>query len=82
MRFSPCENGPLNGRRAAAVLVLLLPVVLTAGLGVGAGYAVSRMIRVPRVSELANYRPDIVTEIHASDGAVVARFSIERRILV
>ncbi len=69
-------------RRVAAVLVLLVPVALTAGLGVGAGFALSRAIHVPRVDELASYRPDIVTEIRGADGATVARFAIERRFLV
>jgi len=70
------------GRRAAALLVLLLPVLLAAGLGVGAGWAASQVIRVPKVEQLASYRPDIVTEIRGSDGSIVARFAIERRFLV
>jgi penicillin-binding protein 1A len=70
------------GRRAAALLVLLLPVLLAAGLGVGAGWATSRLIRVPKVEQLASYRPDIVTEIRGADGSIVARFAIERRFLV
>jgi len=70
------------GRRAAALLALLLPVLLAAGLGVGAGWAASQLIRVPKVEQLASYRPDIVTEIRGADGSVVARFAIERRFLV
>ena len=42
----------------------------------------SRLIQVPRVSELASYRPDIVTEIRGANGATVARYAIERRFLV
>lgn len=70
------------GRRAAAILVLFLPVLLAAGLGIGAGWAASRLIRVPKVEQLASYRPDIVTEIRGVDGTIVARFAIERRFLV
>lgn len=70
------------GRRAAAILVLLLPALLAAGLGVAAGWATSQLIRVPKVEQLATYRPDIVTEIRGSDGSIVARFAIERRFLV
>jgi penicillin-binding protein 1A len=70
------------GRRAAAILVLLLPVLLAAGLGVGAGWAASQLIRVPKVEQLASYRPDIVTEIRGADGSTVARFAIERRFLI
>jgi len=70
------------GRRLAAVFVLLVPILLTAGLGVGAGYAISRSIKIPKVGELATYRPDIVTEVRGSDGSVIARFAIERRVLI
>ena len=77
-----CENTSVIGRRAAAILVLLLPVLLAAGLGIGAGWAASQLIRVPKVEQLASYRPDIVTEIRGTDGSVVARFAIERRFLV
>lgn len=72
----------MSGRRLAAIVVLLLPVLLTAGIGVAAGYAISRVIRIPKVSELATYRPDIVTEIRGADGSVIARFAIERRQLI
>ncbi len=72
----------MSARRVAALAVLLVPVLLVAGLGVAAGYGLSRAIRIPRVSELATYRPDIVTEIRGADGSTVARFAIERRVLV
>ena len=72
----------MTARRFAAFLVLLLPVLLTAGLGVGAGYAISRVIRIPKVSDLQTYHPDIVTEVRGADGSVVARFAIERRVLI
>ena len=72
----------MTGRRVAALAVLLVPVLLVAGLGVAAGYGLSRAIRIPKVSELATYRPDIVTEIRGADGSTIARFAIERRVLI
>ncbi|HQQ77848.1 MAG TPA: PBP1A family penicillin-binding protein [Thermoanaerobaculia bacterium] len=72
----------MSARRIAALAVLLVPVLLVAGLGVAAGYGLSRAIRIPRVSELATYRPDIVTEIRGADGSTIARFAIERRVLI
>ncbi len=72
----------MSARRPLAVLVLLVPALLVASLGILAGWGLSRLIRVPRVDELATYRPDIVTEVRGSDGSVVARFAIERRFLV
>jgi penicillin-binding protein 1A len=72
----------VSARRVAALAVLFVPVLLVAGLGVAAGYGLSRAIRIPKVSELATYRPDIVTEIRGADGSTIARFAIERRVLV
>jgi penicillin-binding protein 1A len=72
----------VTARRAAALAVLLVPILLVGGLGIAAGYGLSRAIRVPKVSELATYRPDIVTEIRGADGSTIARFAIERRVLV
>jgi penicillin-binding protein 1A len=57
-------------------------VAVTAALGALAGYAGAHLIRIPRVEELATYRPDIITEIRAADGTTIARYAVERRILV
>src|SRR5215831_1959890 len=64
----------------ALVAILPLPVVALLG-GVAGGYA-TEFVRVPRVSQLATYRPDIITQIGARDGSTIARYAIERRILV
>ncbi len=66
-------------RRAAALVV---PLVVVAFLGSVAGSFATNFVRVPRVSELATYRPDIVTQITARDGSTIARYAIERRTLV
>jgi penicillin-binding protein 1A len=65
--------------RAAA---LVLPLAVMALLGSVAGSFATNFVRVPRVSELATYRPDIVTQIVARDGSTIARYAIERRTLV
>jgi len=64
------------------VHVVLLSLAVAAGLGALAGYAGAHLIRIPRVEELATYRPDIITEIRAADGSTIARYAVERRILV
>ncbi len=66
-------------RRAAA---LVLPLLLVGFLGTVAGSVATGFVRVPRVSELATYRPDIITQITARDGSTIARYAIERRILI
>jgi len=64
------------------ILFALAPLVAAALLGAVAGAAATNFIRVPRVSELETYRPDIITEIRGTDGSTIARYAIERRILV
>ena len=66
-------------RRAAA---LVLPLLVVGFLGTVAGSVATSFVRVPRVSELATYRPDIITQITARDGSTIARYAIERRILI
>lgn len=36
---------------------------------------------LPRVDTLSDYRPPIITTIHADDGTIISEFSLERRIL-
>ena len=64
------------------VLLLLVPLLGAGALGALAGSLASDLVRVPRVQELETYRPDIITEIRAADGSTIARYAVERRILV
>jgi penicillin-binding protein 1A len=64
------------------VLLLLAPLLVAGALGALAGSLASDFMRVPRVQELETYRPDIITEIRAADGSTIARYAVERRILV
>ncbi len=75
----PHNPGVRSLTRAAA---LVLPLAVMALLGSVAGSFATNFVRVPRVSELATYRPDIVTQIVARDGSTIARYAIERRTLV
>jgi penicillin-binding protein 1A len=69
-------------RTTGRALALILPLAVAALLGTVAGSFATNFVRVPRVSELATYRPDIITQIVARDGSTIARYAIERRILV
>jgi len=69
-------------RKVGRAAALVLPLVVVAFLGSVAGSFATNFVRVPRVSELATYRPDIVTQITAHDGSTIARYAIERRTLV
>jgi penicillin-binding protein 1A len=69
-------------RGVGRAFALILPLVVVGILGTVAGSVATGFVRVPRVSELATYRPDIITQITARDGSTIARYAIERRILV
>jgi penicillin-binding protein 1A len=73
---------PHNGGVWRRTLLVAIPLVAVGFLGSLAGSAATRFVRVPRVSELETYRPDIITEIRAADGSTIARYAIERRILI
>jgi penicillin-binding protein 1A len=73
---------PHNGGVWRRTLLVAFPLVAVGFLGSLAGSAATRFVRVPRVSELETYRPDIITEIRAADGSTIARYAIERRILI
>jgi penicillin-binding protein 1A len=77
----PQNAGVSKGNRQK-VAIALLPLVAAGLLGGVAGSAATNFVRVPRVSELETYRPDIITEIRGTDGSTIARYAIERRILV
>jgi penicillin-binding protein 1A len=62
--------------------LLILPLAIAAFAGTVTGSFATNFVRVPKVEELATYRPDIITEITARDGSTIARYAIERRILV
>ena len=65
-----------------ALSAIAFSAAVTAALGALVGYAGAHLIRIPRVEELATYRPDIITEIRAADGTTIARYAVERRILI
>jgi penicillin-binding protein 1A len=73
---------PHNGGVWRRALLVGVPLVAVGLLGMLGGSAATRFVRVPRVSELETYRPDIITEIRAVDGSTIARYAIERRILI
>jgi penicillin-binding protein 1A len=71
----------MTGMPRRSVLVAI-PLLVAGVLGALAGSLASGFVRVPRVQELETYRPDIITEIRAADGSTIARYAVERRILV
>ena len=73
---------PQNGSVLRRVLFLGVPLAAVGLLGALAGSVATGFVRVPRVSALETYRPDIITEIRGTDGSTIARYAIQRRILI
>jgi penicillin-binding protein 1A len=64
--------------RVAIAFLLLCSIALGAGCGLLFVYASD----LPEIRALETYRPNVVTEIYADDGQMVASFALQRRILM
>ncbi|HEV2387589.1 MAG TPA: PBP1A family penicillin-binding protein [Candidatus Acidoferrales bacterium] len=64
--------------RLAFVFLLLCAILSGAAVGLLFVYGVD----LPQIQELETYRPDVITELYADDGAAIGTFALERRILV
>src|SRR5262249_48829599 len=64
--------------RVALAFLLLCSIALGAAAGLLFVYASD----LPEIRALETYRPNVVTEIYADDGAPVASFALQRRILM
>ncbi len=60
----------------------LLPLFAAAALGVALGVGVAAAIHMPRVEMLAEYRPDLITQLRDGDGQVFATYARERRVML
>lgn len=59
---------------------ILLFCSIVAGAAIGVLFVYNSDL--PQVESLEDYRPDVVTEVYAEDGQVIATFALERRIIV
>jgi penicillin-binding protein 1A len=64
--------------RVAIAFLLLCSIALGAGCGLLFVYTSD----LPEIRALETYRPNVVTEIYADDGQMVASFALQRRILM
>ncbi len=67
----------------------VLRYLLFTGVGIALGGVVALLVAylyvnrtLPKVDTLADYRPPIISRVYSDDGAVIAEFSRERRIIV
>ncbi len=71
------RNRTLAGRVAFIVLLLV-----SIAAGAAAGLLFVYASDLPEVRALEEYRPDVVTELFADDGAPIGSFALQRRILI
>ncbi len=63
---------------------LIFVFLLLASIGIGAlsGLLIVYRSDLPRVQELQDYQPNVITELYSDDGRIIGSFALERRIVV
>jgi penicillin-binding protein 1A len=69
-------------RKIFGQLVFFTLLLLSIGVGTLAGLVFVYSSDLPQVRELEDYRPDVVTELYADNGAAIGSFALERRVMV
>src|ERR1035438_10367521 len=73
---------PVSSRRIFGQFVFLILVLLSTGIGALGGLVFVYSSDLPKVRELEDYRPDVMTEIYADDGTAIGSFALEHRVIV
>jgi penicillin-binding protein 1A len=71
-----------RGTKIFGQFVYLILLLLAAGGGVLAGLVFVYSSDLPRVNQLEDYRPDVMTELYADDGTPIGSFALEHRVIV
>ena len=69
-------------RRVLGRLVFVLLLFLSIAIGALGGLLVVYRSDLPRVQELQDYRPNVITELYSDDGRTVGSFALERRVII
>jgi len=87
MHINLSVKPPLKKKRRKSLFLRLLGFAFTAGVFLflvaagGAGYFLWVISKdLPDYDKLANYKPPVITRVHAGDGRLIAEFAKERRI--
>ena len=81
---APREPSPprVSSRKIFGQFVFLILLLLSAGMGALAGLVFVYSSDLPQIRELEDYRPDVMTDVYADDGAIIGSFALERRVIV
>jgi len=69
-------------RRVLGRLVFVLLLFLSIAIGALGGLLIVYRSDLPRVQELQDYRPNVITELYSDDGRTVGSFALERRVII
>src|SRR5712692_9273261 len=72
----------LRGRKLIGRVAFAFLLLSSITFGTAAGLLFVYASDLPEISALADYRPDVITELYADDGQLVGSFALQRRILV
>ena len=72
----------IGSRKIFGQFVFLILLLLSAGMGALAGLVFVYSSDLPQIRELEDYRPDVMTDLYADDGAIIGSFALERRVIV
>ena len=72
----------VHSRKIFGQFVFLTLILLSAAVGSIAGLVFVYSLDLPKVRQLEDYRPDVMTELYADDGTVLGSFALERRVIV
>lgn len=73
---------PVGSRKIFGQFVFLILVLFAAGVGALGGLVFVYSSDLPKVRELEDYRPDVMTEVYADDGTAIGSFALEHRVIV
>ncbi len=89
MQIRPPVKPPVKKKRRKNLFLRFLGFAFTAGVflflagSAGVAYFLWTISKdLPDYDKLANYKPPVITRVHASDGRLIAEFAKERRIYV
>jgi len=72
----------VSSRKIFGQFVFLILVLFAAGVGALGGLVFVYSSDLPKVRQLEDYRPDVMTEIYADDGTAIGSFALEHRVIV
>ena len=63
-------------------LIFALLLLISIGTGALSGLLIVYKSDLPRVQELQDYRPNVITELYSDDGRTIGSFALERRVVI